>query len=142
MDTSGLADLRARLESDRGRLRGEIAELRDYAVKATTYLEDETEVYDNHPADEASSLVGRQTDMVLLRNLEQELSDVESALTRMDGGRYGSCEVCGRPIAPKRLEARPAATTCIGCQRSIESRRRRDASTQASAGQRTFSEQE
>ncbi|MGZ4608520.1 MAG: TraR/DksA C4-type zinc finger protein [Blastococcus sp.] len=27
------------------------------------------------------------------------------------------CENCGRPIAPERLAARPAARTCIDCAR-------------------------
>ena len=30
---------------------------------------------------------------------------------------YGICETCGRPIAPERLAARPAARTCIDCAR-------------------------
>ena len=30
-------------------------------------------------------------------------------------GTYGRCEVCGQPIAPERLAARPVARTCIAC---------------------------
>jgi DnaK suppressor protein len=126
VNTTRIPALRTRLESDRTRLLIEVAELRDYAVKATTYLEDENDVYDNHPADDASSLVGRQTDMVLLENLERELADTESALGRMEAGSYGTCEVCGGPIAERRLEARPAASRCIDCQSAIESRQRRE----------------
>ncbi|WP_433030613.1 TraR/DksA C4-type zinc finger protein [Actinomycetospora sp. CA-053990] len=33
----------------------------------------------------------------------------------MAAGTYGVCERCGRPIAPERLEARPAARTCVTC---------------------------
>jgi DnaK suppressor protein len=36
-------------------------------------------------------------------------------LTRLDAGTYGTCEVCGEPIGTARLEARPAARTCINC---------------------------
>jgi len=124
-----LADeLRPQLEESRDRLRREAAELRDVAVKATTYLEDENDTYDNHIADDASSLVERQTDMSLLQNLERELADIEQALARMDDGTYGVCEVCGKPIGEKRLRARPMATTCIECQSTIEARQRQEAS--------------
>lgn len=35
------------------------------------------------------------------------------ALKRMDEGKYGVCEVCKGPIEHGRLEAFPAATTCV-----------------------------
>ena len=31
-------------------------------------------------------------------------------------GTYGSCERCGKPIDPDRLEARPWALLCIECK--------------------------
>lgn len=130
MDKQLEQKLRSQLEEDRARLEAEAAELRDYAVKATTYLEDESDAYDNHPADDASSLTERTTDMTLLRNLERELTDVKEALNRMDQGTYGICENCGKPISEKRLQARPMATTCIDCQTAIENRQRREAATQ------------
>jgi RNA polymerase-binding transcription factor DksA len=43
------------------------------------------------------------------------LADVEHALARVSEGTYGRCETCGRPIPAGRLEALPAATTCVGC---------------------------
>ncbi len=126
MNTDLIQDLRPKLEEDRRRLELEIAELRDYAIKATTYLEDENDTSDNHIADDASSLVERQTDMSLLQNLEREMADTNHALLRMDEGTYGLCEVCGKPIGEKRLRARPMATTCIECQSTIEAQQRRD----------------
>ena len=50
-----------------------------------------------------------------LRVLLSRTHDVEAALARRDAGDYGRCENCGRPIAPGRLAARPAARTCIDC---------------------------
>jgi RNA polymerase-binding protein DksA len=127
MNKSRLDSLRGRLEADRARLHAEISDLRDIAIKASTYLEDEPDAFDSSPADNASSMVGRQTDMMLMQNLELEQVAVKAALDRMDAGSYGTCDVCGKPIAEARLEARPAATTCIECQSAIESRRRREA---------------
>ena len=49
----------------------------------------------------------------LATNLLENLRDVDDALTKLDAGSYGLCEVCGRPIAEARLEAMPSARTCI-----------------------------
>ncbi|MFH5822188.1 TraR/DksA family transcriptional regulator [Georgenia sp. AZ-5] len=43
------------------------------------------------------------------------LGEVDTALARLAEGTYGRCAVCGRPIAPARLAARPTATTCVAC---------------------------
>jgi DnaK suppressor protein len=49
----------------------------------------------------------------LASNLLENLRDVDDALTKLDEGTYGKCEVCGEPIAEARLEAMPSARTCI-----------------------------
>jgi RNA polymerase-binding transcription factor DksA len=41
------------------------------------------------------------------------LDDVERALSKLDDGSYGQCEVCGAPISDARLEAMPATRFCI-----------------------------
>lgn len=48
----------------------------------------------------------------LERELEDRLSEVKDALQRIEDGTYGKCEG-GCDIETKRLEANPAATTCI-----------------------------
>jgi DnaK suppressor protein len=126
MNQATLSSLRSELNVTQQRLEGEIQQLRDVAIKATTYLEDETDAYDQHIADDASSLVERQTDMTLLANLERELEDTKSALQRMDAGTYGICVSCQNPIDPKRLAARPMATMCISCQAAVEEQIRRE----------------
>jgi DnaK suppressor protein len=112
-------ELQQRLQENRARLLTEIGELRE-AGKGTTYLEDEVEAFDKSMADEASSLTERQTDMSLQQNLEFELLAIDTALSRITEGIYGTCELCGNTIAPARLNARPASSTCIDCQRSLE----------------------
>lgn len=51
----------------------------------------------------------------LLDQARRHLSDFDRALRRLEEGHYGTCESCGRPIAPERLAARPEASTCITC---------------------------
>jgi DnaK suppressor protein len=50
----------------------------------------------------------------------RELANIENALERMKGGKYGLCEVCNGKIPMARLNALPYATMCIDCQRDLE----------------------
>lgn len=45
--------------------------------------------------------------------LEQQLKEVNGALERIEKGAYGFCEIDNKPIDPERLEANPAASTCV-----------------------------
>jgi len=47
--------------------------------------------------------------------LAEELREVEAALSRIDAGKYGYCERCGRALGHQRLRAVPAARHCIEC---------------------------
>jgi len=53
----------------------------------------------------------------LRRSRLESLAAIDEAAARLERGDDGICSVCGRPIAPERLEARPDATTCIECAR-------------------------
>ncbi|RWR05929.1 TraR/DksA C4-type zinc finger protein [Siminovitchia fortis] len=68
--------------------------------------------YDNHPADLGTELYEREKDMALSVHEEDQLGKVEAALSSMDKGTYGKCEICGKEIPYDRLEAIPYATTC------------------------------
>ena len=48
-----------------------------------------------------------------LEEIEVEiLKKIDEALERISEGTYGYCEVCGKPIEEKRLEAIPWTTLC------------------------------
>ena len=53
------------------------------------------------------------------RDLE-ELRAIDAALLRVADGSYGVCDVCDKPIDPKRLEVTPHALRCIDCQTLFE----------------------
>jgi RNA polymerase-binding transcription factor DksA len=72
---------------------------------------------DEHDPEGATIAFERQQLAALLGSARRRLADVEAALDRRAAGTYGVCESCGRPIAPGRLAARPAARTCIDCAR-------------------------
>jgi DnaK suppressor protein len=54
-------------------------------------------------------------DTALLAQVSRTLVELDAARERLATGTYGSCERCGRPIAPERLAARPEARTCVPC---------------------------
>jgi DnaK suppressor protein len=39
------------------------------------------------------------------------------ALAKVEEGSYGTCDSCGKPIAPARLEVAPESVLCIDCAR-------------------------
>lgn len=45
--------------------------------------------------------------------LQKRLGEINSALSDMEKGGYGVCSVCGEEIEEKRLDANPAANTCV-----------------------------
>jgi len=49
----------------------------------------------------------------ILDSLERQLRDINTALDKIKTGTYGICEISGELIERDRLEANPAARTCI-----------------------------
>lgn len=49
---------------------------------------------------------------------------IDSALARIEQGRYGLCMKCGKRIPQARLEAIPYALLCIDCKSSDERKNR------------------
>ncbi len=44
-----------------------------------------------------------------------ERERVKQAISRIDRGEYGICELCGEPIKKERLEAVPYSSMCVKC---------------------------
>jgi len=65
----------------------------------------------------ATHVFEQQRDLALRDRSRMELHRVESALRALDQGTYGTCETCGKLIAPERLEALPWSAQCIDCAR-------------------------
>ncbi len=55
---------------------------------------------------------------------KREIEAIDLALTRIEAGSYGRCEGCGKDIPAARLEALPAATTCLACGEAGEALKR------------------
>jgi RNA polymerase-binding transcription factor DksA len=70
---------------------------------------------DEHDPEGATIAFERSQVETLMRGLRRRLADIEAAEQRLDDGHYGSCERCGAAIPDARLDARPAARTCVTC---------------------------
>ena len=49
----------------------------------------------------------------VLKQLEIRYNELRAALVRIKEGSYGTCEISGEPIELERLDANPAARTCV-----------------------------
>jgi RNA polymerase-binding transcription factor DksA len=110
----GSTDVAERLREARDRTLGRLAELHavfDAIVEssAAANLDDEH--------DPEGSTVGFERAQVasLLARARTQLAELDAARERLRRGAYGTCEICGKPIPDARLQAQPAARTCVGC---------------------------
>jgi RNA polymerase-binding transcription factor DksA len=75
---------------------------------------------DDNLGDTATATYDRELDHGLEEGAQQTLAAIDDALRRIDEGTYGTCEACGKPIAPERLAAIPWARLCIDDQRKAD----------------------
>lgn len=66
--------------------------------------------------EEAAETSEFENRMALEKRVLDQLAGVEHALSKFKNKTYGSCEECGQPIDPARLEALPQATQCMSCK--------------------------
>jgi DnaK suppressor protein len=104
----------AALDEERERTRARLAGLTgDYAGIVEASLDSNAD--DEHDPEGATIAFERSQVGALVAQARLHLAEVDAAIERLRDGRYGTCERCGGPIAPGRLEARPVARTCITC---------------------------
>ncbi len=108
-----LNELRLHLESEKRKLVRQMSEL-----SAQDPFSDPDRVNDNAASDsEASEESSHDRFAALLDALKAKVSDIDSALTRIDSGTYGFCSNCGEMIDTDRLAILPTATLCLSCER-------------------------
>ncbi len=76
--------------------------------------------YGSKPDENAQEVSEYSTTLVTEKILEKTLEDINKALKRLEEGTYGTCKYCGEIINPKRLLARPIASSCIDCKTKLQ----------------------
>ena len=108
MDT---AIARKRLEEMRGKIDKSILVLRGEQPVGRGELDSPQD-----PADVGTTLSETDRTEAILAAAQSQRRLVAEALVRIDDGVYGVCADCGSPIPDGRLDARPEAARCVGCQ--------------------------
>ena len=67
---------------------------------------------DTDPNERADNIEEYENRTAILKQLETQLLEVNDALSKIEKGNYGVCEVNNEEISPERLNANPAARTC------------------------------
>jgi RNA polymerase-binding transcription factor DksA len=77
-----------------------------------------------HQADAGSDAYDRDFALSLLAKEQDAIYEINEALTRIDAGTYGICEMSGETIFEERLEALPFTRFTVACQARIEGEQR------------------
>jgi RNA polymerase-binding protein DksA len=105
-----LAAVRTELLAEVERLRHDITVAED---DLADLLRDSGDGAGDDQADAGTKTFEREHEMSLAANSRDMLDQTERALRRLDDGSYGVCEVCGKAIGKRRLQAFPRATLCM-----------------------------
>jgi DnaK suppressor protein len=105
------------LEKEQARLQHLIAEY-EQEVEEARLTETSAERSPDPGSAEAGSLSFEyEKELSLGQNAADLLRKVERAMSRVEEGTYGICELCGQAIPIARLEVLPYATRCVSCAR-------------------------
>lgn len=117
LSTEQRQHLRVLLETHRKQLR---ADIRDELLRKDSeqYGELAGQVHDAGEESVADMLV--EINAAVLSQSIRALREVEAALTRVDGERFGLCVDCDEPIPLARLEASPTTQRCVVHQQALE----------------------
>ena len=110
---TGFKLLRSRLEAEKKRLIEELEQSRASVRPADERREGSPFGKREEEATETQELEKR---LALEKRTRDQLTEVGHALHKFEEGTYGSCDVCGQPIDPARLEALPQASLCLSCK--------------------------
>jgi RNA polymerase-binding protein DksA len=121
MKTEELDAFRHTLETLRSRLRGDLDQMTDEALRRN--MVNGSGNLSNvplHMADVGSENYDQEFTLELIENEQGTLELVNEALARLDKGKFGLCVECSEPIPKSRLQAIPYTRHCIRCARVVE----------------------
>jgi DnaK suppressor protein len=76
---------------------------------------DAANIDDEHDPEGATIGFERAQVLALLARARAHLTELDEASERVRLGTYGTCERCRAQIPEERLDAQPAARTCVTC---------------------------
>ena len=110
-------------EGPTGRASARLAAERELLLTRITQMDDDmgslvaasvdSNADDEHDPEGQTIAYERSQLGALTDRAREHLAEVDAATARVAAGTYGVCAVCGQPIDPERLDARPTAATCV-----------------------------
>ncbi len=123
MKKAELNEYRVRLMEIRARLRGDVDQMANSALKKTrSESNGDLSSMPIHMADIGSDNFEQEFTLSLMESEEGTLDAIEGALERIANGTFGHCEECGVKIPKARLNAIPYAPLCVKCAQHQENR--------------------
>ncbi|MEP7333009.1 MAG: TraR/DksA C4-type zinc finger protein [Terracoccus sp.] len=104
----------ARLAADRAATASRLAAL-ESGFAGMVAASEGSNADDEHDPEGSTIAYERSQLAALVAQAQAHLVEIDGASERIAVGNYGRCTVCGREIPGGRLEARPTASTCVGC---------------------------
>lgn len=120
LDQKTIKEIEGQLLAQKKRI---LSDLSDLSRKDDHEADDRTTKfpeYGDKPDENAQEIADYSANVMTEKVLEKSLDDINKALDRIKNGTYGICKYCGRPIATKRLLARPTASSCISCKTELQ----------------------
>lgn len=112
--------MRVILTAEKDKLENELSRFAHRNTKAvTTDFDTDYPDFGEGEDENASEIATYSNNLSLESELEKSLRDVNSALKLVENGTYGKCKYCKADISEARLKARPTASSCIACKKTL-----------------------
>lgn len=112
LDQTKMEEMKGKLIEEKIKLE---ADLDKIAIQTEEGYKAKVEDLGREEDDNAEEMEEKEANQGLIQVLSKNLSDVDKALEKFEGGTYGKCEHCSENIPEARLDAYPAAKSCVKC---------------------------
>lgn len=119
LDKEFLKKIEDQILEEKAKLEKELAQFTKKSPHNTSDYDADFPSLGDAEDENAAEVAAYSDNLTLERTLESSLRDINDALKRIKEGTYGICKYCGKPIDPKRLEARPASSACMDCKKKL-----------------------
>jgi len=119
MDSKLIETMKQRLLEEKANFEKELASFANKAEAVGDY-NSQFPQYGSDEGENAAEVAAYGDRLSLEHTLEEQLSDVNKALQRIEDGSYGTCQHCKKQIEEQRLEIRPTSSSCVECKKKLK----------------------
>jgi RNA polymerase-binding transcription factor DksA len=124
LDILGVATRKRKINAEWRQHYDRLRELREQMDHAKRTMandaKEERSTYSIHMADAASDTYDSDWALSMLSSDQNALYEIEQAISRIENGTYGECELTGAPIESERLAAIPWTRFSMEAQKQLE----------------------